>query len=52
MIEPRHPMLSISRQCALIEISRSVGMVRARRRPPLNLALMKLIHCPAGSCKA
>ncbi|WP_407920728.1 IS3 family transposase [Frigidibacter oleivorans] len=43
MIEPRHPVLSITRQCALIGISRSAWYGPAKAESPLNLALMKLI---------
>ena len=43
MIEPKHPVLSITRQCALIGISRSAWYGPGRTETPLNLALMKLI---------
>ncbi len=43
MIEPRHSVLSITRQCALIGISRSAWYGPGRTETPLNLALMKLI---------
>ena len=43
MIEARHPALSITRQCALIGISRSAWYGPGKGESPLNLALMKLI---------
>jgi len=43
MIDPRQPALSITRQCALIGISRSAWHGPGRTETPLNLALMKLI---------
>lgn len=43
MIDPRQPVLSITRQCALIGISRSAWYGPGRTETPLNLALMKLI---------
>ena len=43
MIEPRHPVLSVSRQCALVGISRSAFYGPAKGESPLNLALMRLI---------
>ena len=43
MIDPRHRVLSITRQCALIGISRSAWYGPGRTETPLNLALMKLI---------
>lgn len=43
MIVPGHPMLTITRQCALIGISRSAWYGPGRTETPLNLALMKLI---------
>ena len=43
MIEPKHPVLSITRQCTLIGISRSAWYGPGRTETPLNLALMKLI---------
>jgi len=43
MIDPRHPVLSIVRQCALIGMSRSAWYKPGRTETPLNLALMKLI---------
>ena len=43
MIDPRHVVLSITRQCALIGISRSAWYGPGRTETPLNLALMKLI---------
>lgn len=43
MIEPRHPALSVTRQCALIGISRSAWYRPGRTETSLNLALMQLI---------
>lgn len=43
MVEPRHPQLSVVRQCALIGISRSAFYGPRGGESPLNLALMKLI---------
>ena len=43
MIEPQHPSLAITRQCALIGISRSAWYGPGKGESPLNLALMKLI---------
>ena len=43
MIEPRHPALPVSRQCALVGISRSAFYGPAKGESPLNLALMRLI---------
>jgi putative transposase len=43
MIEPRHPLLPVSRQCALVGISRSAFYWPSKGESPLNLALMRLI---------
>ena len=43
MIEPRHPRLSVGRQCALVGISRSAFYGPTKGESPLNLALMRLI---------
>lgn len=43
MVEPRHPRLSVVRQCALIGISRSAFYGPRSGESALNLALMKLI---------
>ena len=43
MIEPRHPVLAVSRQCALVGISRSAFYGPGKGESPLNLALMRLI---------
>jgi putative transposase len=43
MIEPQHPSLPVSRQCALIGISRSAWYSLAMGESALNLALMRLI---------
>ena len=43
MIEPKHPRLSIQRQCALVSISRSAFYYQPAGETPLNLALMRLI---------
>ncbi|MFC5359422.1 IS3 family transposase [Azospirillum himalayense] len=43
LIEPEHPQLSITRQCALISISRSSYYGPAKGEPAANLGLMRLI---------
>ena len=43
MVEPEHPKLSLSRQCALLRISRSSVYYRARRVDEEDLKLMGLI---------
>ena len=43
MIEPQHPALPVSRQCALVGISRSAWYGPRKGENPLNLALMRLI---------
>ena len=43
MIEPKHPRLSIARQCELVSISRSGFYFRPAGETPLNLELMRLI---------
>jgi putative transposase len=43
MVEPDHPKLSLSRQCALLGISRSSVYYRARRVDEEDLTLMGLI---------
>ena len=43
MIEPQHPKLAVSRQCALVGISRSAFYTPGKGKSPLNLALMRLI---------
>ena len=43
MIDHRHVALSITRQCALMGISRSAWYGPGRRETPPNLALMKTI---------
>jgi len=43
MVEPAHPKLSVSRQCALVGISRSAFYAPSKGESPLNLALMRLI---------
>ncbi len=43
MVEPEHPKLSLSRQCALLGISRSSVYYRARRVDESDLKLMGLI---------
>jgi len=43
MIEPRHPRLSVTRQCELVSISRSGFSYQPAGETPLNLALMRLI---------
>ena len=43
MIEPEHPGLSITRQCSLLEISRSSWYYEGIGESELNLTLMRLI---------
>ena len=43
MIEPQHPSLPVSRQCALVGISRSAWYGPGKGESALNLALMRLI---------
>ena len=43
MIEPRHPHLSVVRQCELVAVSRSGFYHRPAGETALNLALMRLI---------
>jgi len=43
MVEPAHPKLSVSRQCALVGISRSAFYAPSKGESPLNLSLMRLI---------
>ena len=43
MVEPAHPKLSVSRQCALVGISRSAFYRPPKGESPLNLALMRVI---------
>ena len=43
MIEPKHPRLSIVRQCGLVSISRSSFYFTGKGENPLNLKLMRLI---------
>jgi len=43
MIEPKHPRLSIVRQCGLVSISRSSFYFTGKGESPLNLKLMRLI---------
>jgi putative transposase len=43
MVEPKHPGLSISRQCTLLEISRSSWYHETLGESPENLTLMRLI---------
>ena len=43
MVDPMHPRLSISRQCALVLISRSSFYYEGKGESLLNLALMRLI---------
>ncbi len=43
MVEPDHPRLSISRQCDLLQISRSSWYYEGAGESPLNLQLMQLI---------
>jgi len=43
MIEPKHPKLSIVRQCDLVSISRSSFYFTGKGESPLNLRLMRLI---------
>ena len=43
MVDPKHPRLSIARQCVLVSISRSSFYYRGKGESSLNLALMRLI---------
>ncbi len=43
MVEPKHPELSIVRQCGLVSISRSSFYFSGKGESPLNLKLMRLI---------
>ena len=43
MIEPGHPGLSVSRQCALLSISRSSFYYTPKGESEMNLALMREI---------
>lgn len=43
MIDPRHPTLSVKRQCQLVSISRSCFYGGRQGESPLNLILMRLI---------
>ncbi|MGO9614248.1 MAG: IS3 family transposase [Dissulfurispiraceae bacterium] len=43
MVEPEHAGLSITKQCNLLQISRSSWYYEARGESELNLALMRLI---------
>ncbi len=46
MVDPKHPRLSIVRQCALVSIGRSSFYYEGKGESPLNLALMRLIDEP------
>ena len=43
MVEPAHPKLSVSRQCALVGISRSAFYAPSKGENTLNLSLMRMI---------
>jgi putative transposase len=43
MVDPRHPRLSIVRQCTLVSIARSSFYYEGKGESPLNLVLMRLI---------
>jgi len=43
MVEPAHPKLSVSRQCALVGISRSAFYAPSKGESPLSLSLMRVI---------
>ena len=43
MIDPKHPGLSVKRQCQLVSISRSCFYDGRQGENPLNLSLMRLI---------
>jgi putative transposase len=43
MVDPKHPRLSIVRQCSLTSISRSSFYYEGKGESPLNLMLMRLI---------
>jgi putative transposase len=49
MIEPQLPSPSVSKQCALLSISRSSFYHALKDWTEMNLNLMRLIHCPAGA---
>ena len=42
-LEPSHPQLSVTRQCALLELSRASFYYEARGESPENLHLMRLL---------
>lgn len=51
MVKPKHPALSIERQCALVSISRSAFYYEPTGESPFNLALMRemdevFMECP------
>ena len=43
MIEPKHPVLSVRRQCDLLDLARSGLYYKVRGESPENLGLMRLI---------
>jgi len=43
MVDPAHPKLPVSRQCALVGISRSAFYAPTKGESPLNLSLMRVI---------
>ncbi len=47
MIEPNLSDLSVSKQCALLSISRSSFYYEPKGETEIPLELMRLIHCPA-----
>ncbi len=47
MIEPNLSGLSVSKQCALLSISRASFYYEPKGETERNLDLMRLIHCPA-----
>lgn len=43
LVEPNHPVLSVRRQCALLNLNRATYYYEPACESPLNLALMRLI---------
>ena len=43
MLEPNHATLSLARQCALLDLSRSTAYYRSRRDDTLDLEMMRLL---------
>jgi putative transposase len=47
MLDPKHPGLSLTRQCKLLNINRSSFYYKAKPIQPENLEIMKLIDEPS-----